>query len=260
MTANLVKLYQYRELLWIWIYREIKIRYKQSVLGTIWAILQPLSMMLIFTLVFSFLARLPSDGVPYPIFSYSALLPWTFFATAVSFGSTSLINNLNLVTKTYFPREILPLGSIGAGFFDFLIASTIFLFMMLFYRIPVTRMVLWIPVILLIQVLFSIGITLLLSALTVYYRDLRFVIPLGMQLWMFATPVIYSTSLVPEGFLPLYMLNPMAGIIESYRNVLLFGKPPVFAYLGLAAFVSVMLCFVGYKTFKKLEKTIPDII
>jgi lipopolysaccharide transport system permease protein len=260
MVQNLAKLYQFRELLWIWIQREIRIRYKQSFLGAAWAVLQPLSMMLVFTTVFSVLARLPSDGIPYPVFSYSALLPWTFFVTSVNFGSNSLITNLNLVTKTYFPREILPIGSIGAGFFDYLIAAIIFLALLLFYRMPLNWTVLWLPVILGTQILLTLGVTLLTSALTVFYRDVRFLVPLGLQIWMFATPIIYPASLVPDRFRAIYMLNPMAGIIDSYRKVFLYGTNPTWSYFGVSLLVAVGIYLGGYTVFKKLEKTFPDLI
>lgn len=260
MAANLKTLYQYRELLWIWILREIRVRYKQSLLGAAWAILQPLSMMIAFTLVFSFLARVPTDGIPYPIFSYAAVLPWTFFSTSVSFGVPSLINNLNLVTKTYFPREILPIGAVGASFFDFLVASTIFLFMLLLYRVPLTWAAVWLPLILTLQILLTFGVTLLGSAIIVLYRDVRFIVPLGLQIWLYATPVIYPVSLVPQGFQPYYMLNPMAGIIDAYRRVILDGQPPTWSYLGLSAAMALAVFFIGYRVFKRLEVSFADII
>lgn len=260
MTANPRELYQYRELLWRWILREIGVRYKQSLLGAAWALLQPLAMMIMFTLVFSFLARVPTDGMPYPLFSYTALLPWTFFQTSVSFGVPSLVNNLNLVTKIYFPREILPLGAVGASFFDFLVASTIFLFMFLFYRVPLSWTVAWLPLLLALQVLLTFGVTLLGSAIIVLYRDVRFIVPLGLQLWLYATPVIYPVSLVPERLRPYYMLNPMAGIIDSYRRVILYGQPPVWGHLGLSAAVALALFVIGYVVFKRLEVSFADII
>lgn len=260
MITDLKILYRYRELLWLWILREIRVRYKQSLLGAAWAILQPLSMMIIFTLVFSNLARIPTDGIPYPIFSYSALLPWTFFSTSISMGVPSLVTNLNLVTKTYFPREILPLGSIGVGFFDFLIASTIFLFLYFFYQMPFTWAVAWLPLILALQILLAIGVTLLGAAFNVLYRDVRFIVPLGLQLWLYASPIIYPVSLVPERFRPLYMLNPMAGIISAYRQVLLYGRSPNWTELGLSAVVTGVIFFLGYRVFRRLEVIFADII
>lgn len=254
------ELYRYRQLLLTWTMREIKIRYKQSLLGAAWAILQPLTMMAVFTLVFSYLTRIPTDGIPYPLFSYVALLPWTFFATSVSFGVPTLINNLNLVTKTYFPREILPISAIGAGFFDFMVASTIFLFMLLFYRVPLSWNVVWIPVLIALQILLTFGVTLLGSAIIVLYRDVRFIVPLALQLWLYATPIIYPISLVPDRFRSLYMLNPMAGIIQSYRLVILYGQSPTWSHLGLSATVTIALFIVGYLVFKRLEVSFADII
>ena len=260
MTANLTELYRYRELLWRWTRREIGVRYKQSFLGAAWAILQPLAMMIMFTLVFSLLARVPTDGAPYPVFSYVALLPWTFLQTSVSFGVPSLVNNLNLVTKIYFPREILPIGAIGASFFDFLVASIIFLPMLFLYRIALSWTILWLPLLLGIQIILTLGVTLLGSAIIVRYRDVRFIVPLGLQLWLFATPIIYPVSLVPERLLPLYMLNPMAGIVDSYRRVILHGQPPDWGHLGLSAAVTLVLLVIGYATFRRLEASFADII
>lgn len=260
MIADLKTLYQYRDTLSMWAFREIRVRYKQSFLGAAWAILQPLLLMLIFTTVFSIMARFPTDGIPYPLFSYTALLPWTLFATSISFGVSSLINNMGLVTKTYFPREVLPIGVVAAALFDYLIASSIFVVMLIIYKIPITLLFLWIPVFLVIQIFLMLGITLLGSALTVFYRDVRFIVPLAVQLWLYATPIIYPVTLVPEQYRTLYMLNPMAGIVESYRQVILRGEAPVLQDLGLAAIVSVVLFLVSYRIFKRLEVSFNDII
>ena len=260
VVSHLRSLYRYRNLLWLWTLREIRVRYKQSALGAAWAVLQPLSMMIVFTVVFSRLARMPSDGVPYPIFSYIALLPWTFVAASVGLGVPSLVNNLNLVTKTYFPREILPIASVGASFFDFLVASTVFLGMLVFYRIPLTWNMTWIPVLVMLQIFLAFGIVLLGSAINVLYRDVRFVVPLGLQIWLYATPVIYPVSLVPESVRPYYMLNPMAGIVDSYRRVILYAEPPIWSNLISATALTGILFVVGYYLFKRLEVTFADII
>lgn len=262
MIAHVQNLFHFRELIGMWAFREIRVRYKQSLLGAAWAVLQPLTLMLMFTFVFSKIARIPTDQ-PYPIFSYTALLPWTLFATSISFGVNSLINNMNLVTKTYFPREVLPLGVIGAALFDYLIASSIFVFLLIYYQVPVTIHFLWIPVFLVIQIFLMLGIILIGSALTVFYRDVRFVVPLGIQLWMYATPIIYPIELVEENlpqFRTLYALNPMVGIVESYRNVILRGVPPNFSDLGLAAAVSIILFIGAYILFKRLEVSFNDLI
>jgi len=253
-------LVHYRDLLWIWTLREIRVRYKQSVLGAAWAILQPLALMSMFTLVFSYIARIPSGGLPYPLFSLSGVLPWTFLATSVNFGVPSLINNLTLVTKTYFPREILPMGAIGAGLLDFVVASSIFVVLLIWYRIPLTVHALWVPAILLPQILLALGVALLGSSLSVFYRDIRFVVPLGLQLWFYATPILYPMSLIPDKLLPIYMLNPMAGIINSYRDVLLNGLPPDLGVLGLAMLTSTLVCVIGMIVFKHLEQSFADSI
>lgn len=262
MIAHVQTLFRFRELIGMWTFREIRVRYKQSLLGAAWAVLQPLAMMLMFTVVFSQIARIQTD-YPYPIFSYSAVLPWTLLATSISFGVSSLINNMNLVTKTYFPREILLLGVIGSALFDFLIGSSIFVLLMIYYKIPVNINFLWIPVLLVIQIFLILGIILLGSALTVFYRDVRYVVPLAIQLWFYATPIIYPITLVEEN-LPqlrtLYALNPMVGIVESYRDVVLEGVPPNFADLGLAAVMSIVLFVVAYYIFKRLEVLFNDLI
>ncbi|MFV2045655.1 MAG: ABC transporter permease [Anaerolineales bacterium] len=254
-----MELIKYRELLGIWIGREIKIRYKQSFLGAAWAILQPLALMLVFTLVFSRFVQVPTDGIPYPVFSYTAVLPWTFLATAIAFGVPSLVSNMNLVTKTYFPREILPLGAIGASFVDFIVASSIFVVMLYIYDVQLTSFALWVPVLLLLQILLTIGITLLASSIIVFYRDVRFIVPIALQLWLYATPIIYPASLVPESLRTLYALNPMVGIIEGYRATLLFGQPPPNSII-VSAVVSVFLVALGYFMFKRLEPSFADII
>jgi lipopolysaccharide transport system permease protein len=226
LRKHLVTLYHYRDLLWLWTAREIRVRYKQSMLGVAWAIVQPLTLTIVFTLVFSQLVRVDTGGVPYPIFAYAALVPWTFFATSLSFGIPSLVNNLNLVTKIYFPREVLPLASVCAALLDYAIASLIFGGMLVVYRIWPGAHLLWVVPLLLVQAILTIGITLLGSAVIVFFRDVRFVVPLLTQLWMYATPIIYPVDLVPERLRPYYFVNPMAGIIDGYRRVLVMGQPP----------------------------------
>jgi lipopolysaccharide transport system permease protein len=244
----------------VWGLREIRVRYKQAFLGTAWAILQPLAMMLVFTFVFSRLAKVPTDGIPYPVFSYTALLPWTLLATAITFGVPSLVNNLNLVAKTYFPREILPIGVVGASLFEFLVASSIFVVLLLYYRIEVTWTILWLPFVLLLQLLLILGVAFLGSALLVLYRDVRFIVPLGLQIWLYLTPVIYPVTIVPERYLPLYMLNPMAGIITAYRQIMLYGQSPTWTYLAISSVEAVLVFLLGYLIFKKLEVSFADII
>ena len=212
------------------------------------------------TLVFSFFAQIPSDGIPYPLFSYCALLPWVFFASAINRATHSLVNNRNLITKIYFPREIFPLSTVIASSLDFLIASTIFLGMLIFYNVALTLYVIFIIPVLMVQLVLMIGIVFAVSALNVFFRDVGQAVPLIIQLWMYATPVIYPISLVPEKLRPLYMLNPMASIIDSYRKTLLSGESPDLYYLVLAMAVTLIFFFLAYKFFKSVEMKFADII
>lgn len=260
MLEHVRVLYRYRDLLWLWTVREIKIRYKQSVLGGAWAILQPLSLMLIFTLVFSLFVRVPTEGLPYPIFAYAALLPWTFFATSISFGVPSLVNNINLVTKIYFPREVLPIAAIGAALVDLALGFVVFLALLAIYQTPLSWQLLWLPLILLTQIVLTLGVTLFAAAVNVFYRDVRFVVPLALQLWMYATPVIYPLSVVPDYLRPVYALNPMVGIIDGYRRTLLLGQAPSAAYLGLAGALALGTLLLAYAYFKRVEWQFADLI
>jgi lipopolysaccharide transport system permease protein len=258
---HLRNLYQYRDLLWLWTMREVKVRYKQSLLGVAWAVLQPLALTVVFTLVFSRLVRVDTAGVPYPIFAYTALVPWTLLATSLSFGIPSLVNNLNLVTKIYFPREILPLASIGAALLDFAVAALIFVGMLLVYRVGPSLYVLWVIPLLVIQVVLMAGVVLLGSAVIVFFRDMRFVVPLVTQVWMYATPIIYPSELVPERLQPFYFaLNPMAGIIDGYRRILVMAQAPRVPFVGMAALISVLMLLVGYAVFKRTEPLFADLI
>ena len=244
----------------LWTGREIRVRYKQSLLGVGWAIIQPLVLTVVFTLVFSRIMQVNTGGVPYPIFAYAALVPWTFFATSLSFGIPSLVNNLNLVSKIYFPREILPLANIGAALLDFAMAGLVFAGMMLVYQIPVTLYILWVIPLLIIQTILTAGVVLLGSAAIVFFRDVRFVVPLLIQVWMYASPVIYPTDLVPPAYLSLYFLNPMAGIIDGYRRVLVLGQAPNIPALLAATLISLALLFLGYFVFKRSEPLFADLI
>jgi lipopolysaccharide transport system permease protein len=257
---HLLSLYSYRDLLALWTAREVRVRYKQSVLGIAWAVLQPLALTVIFTLVFSRLVRIDTGDVPYPVFAYTALVPWTFFATSISFGVPSLVNNMNLVSKIYFPREVLPLASIGAALLDFAIAFLIFLLMLAVYRLSLAWYALWLIPLLATQVILTIGVVLIGSAVIVFFRDVRFVVPLVVQVWMYASPVIYPVDLVPEPLQALYFLNPMAGIIDGYRRALLMGEAPRPTALLTAAIVSLLLLLVGYALFKRVEPLFADLI
>ncbi|MBO0722825.1 MAG: ABC transporter permease [Blastocatellia bacterium] len=255
------ELIRHRELLWLITQREIKVRYKQSLLGVLWAVLQPFSLMVVFTVFFSWFARMQSDGIPYPLFSYAGLLPWMFFSTSLSFAIPSLILNSHIITKIYFPREIVPLASVLAAFLDFVIAAGIFLLMLIYYRVAFTWNILYVIPLAVIQTAFTAGVCLLLSAFTVLYRDVRHMLPLLIQIWMFVTPILYPASVVPLRWRTWYLgLNPMAVIIDGYRRAAVQGSPPELRYLALAAVVSGVLLWLGYRYFKHLEREFADMI
>jgi lipopolysaccharide transport system permease protein len=260
VISHIRELFKFRELLWRWVVRDVKVRYKQSLLGIAWAILQPLSATLLFAVVFSRFVRVDTGGIPYPIFYYSAMLPWSFLSSSVSFGVPILVSNMNLVTKIYFPREILPVAAVMASFADFLVASVVFIGMMIFYQVPVGWSILVVPLIVVIQILLTLGIVLAASALMIFYRDIRFLVPLGLQLWMYATPIIYPVSLVPQRFRTIYMLNPMASLIDAHRTIILSGRLPEARYLVPASLVSTILFVVSYRYFKNAEMTFADAI
>jgi lipopolysaccharide transport system permease protein len=254
------KILAYKELLLNITLRQIKVKYKQTVLGILWAVLKPLSLMVIFTIIFSKFAKIPSDGIPYPIFAYSALLPWTFFSTSLSFAIPSLQENKDLITKVYFPREIFPISALLAAFVDFCMAAVIFVVLMFLFKVSLSLNALFLFPILLIQVIFTLGISLFFSALNVFYRDIGYALPLFTQLLMYACPIIYPISIVPEAIKPFYMLNPMAPIIDGYRRVLVQAKSPDLCYLGIAVIVSLLIFYLSYRYFKKVENTFADII
>jgi lipopolysaccharide transport system permease protein len=253
-------LLQFRELLYFFVLREIKAKYKQAILGVAWAFLQPLALLGVFTVVFSYFARLPSDGVPYAIFSYCAILPWQFFATVLSRGTSSLLSHQALVQKVYFPREIIPLAVIAAAVVDFTIGGIVFWGLLWFYGIPWTLTSLLIVPVFAIQLTFSIGIVLVLAPLNIFYRDVGLLLPLMVQIWMYATPIIYPLSLVPGQFRPLYMLNPMVGIVEAYRRLLLHGALPDAFSLIVATCVSLGTLTFGLFYFKKVEFKLADVL
>jgi lipopolysaccharide transport system permease protein len=258
--AYLKNLVEHRDLLWLWTFREVRVRYQQSLLGVGWAILQPLSLTLVFSFVFSHLVRIDTGGIPYPVFAFSALVPWTFFTTALSFGIPSLVANMNLVTKVYFPREILPLADIGAAAVDFLFGFFIFLGMMILYRLPISPAIGWLLPIVGVQLLLTAGVTLIGAAVTVFFRDVRFIVPLLLQIWMYATPVIYPIELIPPRFVPYYYVNPMVGIIDGYRRVLLQGESPLPEAFLTSAIVAIVVFILGYSAFKHAEPMFGDLI
>ena len=260
-SLRLNDLWQYRELLYFLTWRDIKVRYKQTVLGAAWAIIQPFFAMVVFTLFFGKLAKVPSEGVPYPIFSYAGLLPWTFFAQAMGQTSGSLVGNANLVTKVYFPRLVIPLSASLAPLVDFCIAFTVLIGMMFYYHIFPTGTFIWLPVFLLLAFATSLGVGLWLSALNVQYRDVRYTMPFLTQLWLFATPVIYpSGSVVGGGWRIILGLNPMTGVVEGFRwAVLGIGNAPgSMTYMSMG--VTVLLVLTGVMYFNRMEKTFADIV
>ncbi|MBA2621548.1 MAG: ABC transporter permease [Acidobacteria bacterium] len=261
LLADLNVLAHYRDLLYTLSAHRIKVRYKQSILGVSWAIVQPLALMLIYTLIFTFIAKVPTSGdVPYPVLLYTALLIWTYFSTALTNATNGLVSHNHLVTKVYFPREILPLTYVVAALFDLLIASPVLLGLMLYYGVPLTFNALYVIPIILIMTMFITAATLVSSAAQVRFRDIGMALPLLLQIWMFATPVVYPLSAVPERFRPLYMLNPMVGVVENFRRVLVEAAPPNFYELGISALIAVIMLPLAYIFFKHIEATVADVI
>jgi lipopolysaccharide transport system permease protein len=264
LTVGVLKpfrdLVEYRELLWSLTKRLVLSRYKQTVFGASWAIIQPFSLMVVFTLVFQRIAWVPSNGVPYPLFAYTGLLFWTFFSVSVSTATTSLVNNADLVRKVYFPRELFLISAILSSLFDFVIAATIFFGLMAFYGVfPDTHALLVVPIFL-IQLTFLLGVVCWTSAMHVKYRDIGHAIPLALQLWMFASPVAYPSNLIPSGLWFLYTLNPLAPIIDGYRHVLLDRSAPDWAGLGVSALIALAVLVVCFRFFKRSEMIFADVI
>jgi lipopolysaccharide transport system permease protein len=253
------ELWAYRELLWVLTTRDIRVRYKQSVLGAAWAIIRPFTAMVIFSIVFGHLAKIPSEGYPYPVFVYAALLPWTFFSGAISASSQSLVGSSNLISKVYFPRLIIPLASAGAGLVDLLISTGILLLMMLWYGVGWSWNLLAAPVLLAAVVFSALGIGTLLSALTVSYRDFTHITPFLLQIWMYITPVVFPVSLVPQHWQWLLYLNPLTGLVEGFRAAFL-GKPFDFSGLFISFAVAVLLFAVGVAYFERVERDFADVI
>jgi len=253
------ELWDFRELVYFFVWRDIKIRYKQTAIGAAWAILQPFLTMLVFTLFFGRLAHIPSEGLPYPIFYYSALLPWMYFAASLQNATNTIVENQRLVTKVYFPRLALPLSAVLSGLADFGVSFLMFLAMLIYYGTRISAAVIWLPVFLLLAVLTALGVGLWLSALNAMYRDVRYVVPFLVQFWMFASPVVYPSSLVPQKWRWLYGLNPMAGVIEGFRWSLGRGNPPGRLVL-VSTGVMILILLSGIAYFQKMETTIADVV
>jgi len=259
MPLNLGELWDYRELLYSFIIRDIRIRYKQTALGAAWAVIQPLFMMIVFTLAFGRLAKIPSEGLPYPLFSYAALLPWTLFSEGIARSTNSMITNANIMTKVYYPRLIMPISGILSPLIDFTIAFIILLGMMLYYGFIPTINILFLPAFILLALGTSLGVGLWLSALNVQYRDFQYTVPFLIQLWLFASPVVYPSSLLPEPYRALFGLNPMAGVIEGFRWALLGTAPPSYL-IAISALMVVALLISGALYFRRMEKTFADVV
>lgn len=250
----------YVELLMNLTRREVKGRYSQSLFGAAWAIAQPLATMAVFTLVFSRLAQMPSGGAPYPLFAFAALVPWFFFSNSVMSGTMSLVTYRNIVTKTYFPREIVPLAQVGSRLVDLAASSSLFVVLMFYYQAGIGPWAAMVPVFLLMLIAFTLGVTLITSSVNVFYRDVNPVVQIGLQLWLYLTPVAYPLSAVPERYRAFWMLNPLAGVVEGLRAVLLFGREPEWAVVGVSASLIAVILAAGIVLFKQTDKYFADVI
>jgi len=250
----------YWELLMNLTKREVKGRYSQSFFGIAWAVAQPLATMAVFTIVFSRLAKMPSGGVPYPIFAYAALVPWFFFSNSVASGTLSLITYRNIVTKTYFPREIVPLAQVCSRFIDFFAASALYALLMIYYRVELGRWALMAPFFFGLLVLFTVGLTLATSAVNVFYRDVNPVVQIGLQLWLYLTPVAYPLAAVSPRFRPLFVLNPLSAIVEGFRSSLVFGRAPEWPLVATSAAMTVGMLAAAFLVFKRMDRYFADVI
>jgi lipopolysaccharide transport system permease protein len=260
-SLGIRELWEYRELLYFLVWRDVKVRYKQTVLGVAWAVLQPVLTMLVFSVFLGVLVRVPSDGLPYPVFAYAALLPWQLFAHTITECGNSLVANQQLITKVYFPRLVIPMAAVLAGLVDFSVAFTVLIGLMVYYGIPFTAAVLSLPVLLMLTVAVALGVGLWLAALNVQYRDVRYTLPFLTQLWLFATPVAYPTSLVPETWRWLYALNPMVGVVEGFRWALVgAGRAVGGGPLTVSALATILLLAGGVAYFRRMEHTFADLV
>lgn len=260
VPLKLSELWEYRELLYFLVWRDIKVRYKQTALGASWAIIQPFLTMVVFSIFFGHLAGIPSDGIPYPIFSFAALVPWTFFANGLGQSSNSLVGSGGLISKVYFPRLIIPLASVFSGIVDFAIAFLVLLVMMLYYGLIPSLNVIWLPLFLLLALVTSLGVGLWLSALNVEYRDVRYVVPFITQFWMLATPIGYPSSLLHEPWRTIYGLNPMVGVVEGFRWALLKTNTAPGPLIAVSSAAALLILITGAFYFRRMEKTFADIV
>ena len=259
-SLNFKELWIYRELFYFLTWRDIKVRYKQTELGIAWAVIQPFLTMVIFSLFFGRLAKIPSDGIPYPIFAFTALVPWIFFANGLTQASNSLVGNSNLITKVYFPRIMIPISSVLSGAIDFALAFTVLFGMILYYHLSVTLTILYLPYYLLLALITALGAGLWFSALNVRYRDVRFVVPFIIQIWMFATPIAYPASLIPGRWRLLYGLNPMVGVVDGFRWMLTGTQIQASPVVAVSTAVALATLITGALYFKRVEKTFADVV
>jgi len=260
ISLNLEELWEYRELLYFLTWRTIKVRYKQTVLGAAWAIIQPFFTMVVFSLFFGKLAGMPSDGIPYPIFAYAALVPWMFFANGLTQSSDSLVGSADLIKKVYFPRLVVPISSVISGVIDFVLAFVVLVGMMLFYGIYPTANTIWLPFLLLLAFVTSLGVGLWLSAMNVQFRDVRHTVPFLTQFWLFATPIAYPSSLLPEPWRILYGVNPMVGVVEGFRWALLGTDTAPGPIIMVSSLVAMALLVSGAFFFRRMERTFADVV
>jgi len=260
VSLQLKDLWEYRELLYFFVWRDVKIRYKQTALGAAWAIIQPLFTMLVFTIVFGKLAKIPSDGLPYPLFAYAALAPWNFFAQGLTQSADSLIGSGNLIKKVYFPRLAIPVSAVSAGLVDFTISFTVLLGMMMWYGVHVRANMLWLPLLLVLAYITSLGAGLWLSALNVRFRDVKYAVPFLVQFWMYATPIAYPSSLLHEPWRTLYGINPMAGVVEGFRWAMLGTNNRPGLMIIASAVVAVAVLIGGAFYFRRMEKSFADVV
>ena len=258
LQLDLSSLWQYRELIYFLVWRDVKVRYKQTAIGVAWAVLQPFTTMIIFTLVFGKLAKIPSDGLPYPVFAYTALLPWNYFSQALMRSGTSLVGNSGLITKVYFPRLLVPLAAATTPAVDFAVSFTILLGLMAYYGITPTLYLIYLPFFMLLALLTALSVGLWLSPLHIMFRDVGYLLPFLTQIWMYASPVVYPVSLVPEQWRWAYSLNPMVGVIEGFRWALLGKENPAIAVIGVSASMVLIIFIGGVIFFKRMESTFSD--
>jgi lipopolysaccharide transport system permease protein len=260
ISLKLKELWEYRELLYFLTWRDIKVRYKQTVLGAAWAIIQPFFTMVIFSIFFGRLAKVPSDGLPYPIFAYAALVPWTFGANGLNQASNSLVGSANLIKKVYFPRMVIPISGVISGVVDFILAFAVLLGMMLFYGFTPTVNILWLPLFVLLIFVTALGVAFWLSALNVQFRDVRYTVPFLTQFWLFATPIAYPSSLLSEPWRTLYGINPMVGVVEGFRWALLGTDTAPGAIILVSSLVALSFLVGGAFYFRRLERSFADVV